>query len=291
MKYLLLLCVAVIVMLLIKIYVMKKSARNLRADFAARGKLDTNSLIGIESRDKDLRLLTDQINKTLVELRDSYHKYNLGDNEIKTAITNIAHDLRTPLTAILGYIELAKKQEMTPENAKYLAIIEERCLHMKKLTEELFEYSVIATSEVKEELSDVFVNQVLEDCIMNYYPSLMERGIEPVVDITEAKIVRKLYPSYVERIFSNLINNALKYSDGDLSVSLDETGKVTFKNAAASLSTVSVEKLFDRFYTVETAQNTSTGLGLSIVRTFAARMNCELSAKYEDGSLIIEIVF
>ena len=79
MKYLLLLCVAVIVMLLIKIYVMKKSARNLRADFAARGKLDTNSLIGIESRDKDLRLLTDQINKTLVELRDSYHKYNLGD--------------------------------------------------------------------------------------------------------------------------------------------------------------------------------------------------------------------
>ena len=291
MKYLLAIAIIVIILLLIKIIAMKKSVRNLRADFVARGELDTNSLIGIDSRDKDLRELTDDINKTLTELREAFHKYNLGDNELKTAITNVAHDIRTPLTAIMGYLELMKKQEMTPETEKYLAIIEERCQHMKKLTEELFEYSVVSTSETKEELTEVSLNRVLEDTLMNYYAALVEKGIEPEIDICDERVVRKLYPSYVERIFSNLISNALKYSDGDLRVSLSAEGTVVFANKASSLSNVAVEKLFDRFFTVETAMNESTGLGLSIVKTFAQRMNCQIGAKYEDGSLIIEINF
>ena len=291
MKYLLAIAIIVIILLLIKIIAMKKSVRNLRADFVARGKLDTNSLIGIDSRDKDLRELTDDINKTLTELREAFHKYNLGDNELKTAITNVAHDIRTPLTAIMGYLELMKKQEMTPETEKYLAIIEERCQHMKKLTEELFEYSVVSTSETKEELTEVSLNRVLEDTLMNYYAALVEKGIEPEIDICDERVVRKLYPSYVERIFSNLISNALKYSDGDLRVSLSAEGTVVFANKASSLSNVAVEKLFDRFFTVETAMNESTGLGLSIVKTFAQRMNCQIGAKYEGGSLIIEINF
>lgn len=291
MKYLLAIAIIVIILLLIKIIAMKKSVRELRADFVARGKLDTNSLLGIDSRDKDLRELTDDINKTLTELREAFHKYNLGDNELKTAITNVAHDIRTPLTAIMGYLELMKKQEMTPETEKYLAIIEERCQHMKKLTEELFEYSVVSTSETKEELTEVSLNRVLEDTLMNYYAALVEKGIEPEIDICDERVVRKLYPSYVERIFSNLISNALKYSDGDLRVSLSAEGTVVFANKASSLSNVAVEKLFDRFFTVETAMNESTGLGLSIVKTFAQRMNCQIGAKYEDGSLIIEINF
>ena len=162
---------------------------------------------------------------------------------------------------------------------------------MKKLTEELFEYSVVSTSETKEELTEVSLNRVLEDTLMNYYAALVEKGIEPEIDICDERVVRKLYPSYVERIFSNLISNALKYSDGDLRVSLSAEGTVVFANKASSLSNVAVEKLFDRFFTVETAMNESTGLGLSIVKTFAQRMNCQIGAKYEDGSLIIEINF
>lgn len=291
MKYLLGICIIVIILLVIRIIVMKKSVRDLGADFVARGNLDTNSLIGIDSRDRDLRKLADDINKTLSKLRDAFHRYNQGDNELKTAITNVAHDIRTPLTAIMGYLELMKKQEMTPETEKYLSIIEERCQHMKKLTEELFEYSVVSTSETKEELTEVSLNRVLEDTLMNYYAALVEKGIEPEIDICDERVVRKLYPSYVERIFSNLISNALKYSDGDLRVSLSAEGTVVFANKASSLSNVAVEKLFDRFFTVETAMNESTGLGLSIVKTFAQRMNCQIGAKYEDGSLIIEINF
>ena len=292
MKYLLLASLAINIFLIIKVIVMRSSIRTLRKDFAERVSLDSNTLLGISSRDFELRKLTSVINETLNCLRESYHRYRLGDAELRTAITNIAHDIRTPLTAICGYAELAQKKENVTDLKRDLSIIEERANHMKKLTEELFEYSVIASGEITEEKENISVSRVLEDCVMNLYPSFESRGITPVVEISEVPVERNLYPSYVERIFSNLLTNALKYSDGDLEVSLSEKGLVRIANTASALSTVSVEKLFDRFFTVETARNDqSHGLGLSIVKTFAERMNCPLNAKFENGKLIIEIQF
>ena len=291
MNYLLTISIIVNILLAIKILTLRKSVRDLGADFSAHATLDSNTLIGVTGRDRYICALASSINETITSLRDSYHKYRQGDAEIKTAITNIAHDLRTPLTAICGYLELSMKQDMSDDLRKNLTIIDERAQYMKGLTEELFEYSVITGGEITEELATVNVNRVLEDCVMNYYPALLERGIEPKVDITETKIERQLYPTYVERIFNNLISNALKYSDGDLEISLSDNGTVKIANSASSLSNVEIQKLFDRFFTVENARSHAGGLGLSIVKTFATRMNCPIEAKYNDGKLIIEIKF
>ena len=291
MKYILAVSIIANLVLFLKVMIMRKSVRELRTDFSAIKSLDSNTMLGVAGRDKEICALASELNDTLATLRDAYHKYRMGDAQVKTAITNIAHDLRTPLTAICGYLELSEKKEMSSELRQNLNIIGERASYMKKLTEELFEYSVITGGEVKEEKAPVNVGKVLEDCVMNYYPSLVERGIVPEVSITEQKIIRELYPSYVERIFNNLISNALKYSDGDLSIILDDDGNAVFSNTAASLSGVETEKLFDRFFTVETARKNAGGLGLSIVRTFADRMDLPLGASYRDGKLFIKISF
>ena len=291
MKYLLIISIIINVFLIMKILAMRISIRELRVDFAERATLRSNTLLGVSSRDKQIRLLAGTINETLAKLREAFNRYKQGDAEIKSAITNIAHDIRTPLTSICGYLELSDRLEKSPEMENYLSIIKDRTEYMKKLTEELFEYSVITGGEVVEEKTTVNVNKVLEDCIMNYYPSLQERGITPVVDITEMPITRVLYPSYVERIMNNLFSNALKYSDGDLEVTLSDSGKLTVANTAANLSMVDVEKMFDRFFTVENARNNSTGLGLSIVKIFAERMDLKVEAKYEDSKIRIEIDF
>ena len=291
MNYLLIISICINIFLILRIMILRKSVHDLGTDFSAYASLDTNTLIGVSSRDRYICALASAMNETIASLRDSYHKYRQGDAEIKTAITNIAHDLRTPLTAICGYLELSMKQDMSDDLRKNLTIIDERAQYMKGLTEELFEYSVITGGEITEEAQKVNVNRVLEDCVMNYYPALLERGIEPVVDITETKIERQLYPTYVERIFNNLISNALKYSDGDLEISLSDKGLVRIANSASSLSNVEIQKLFDRFFTVENARSHAGGLGLSIVKTFASRMNCPVEAKYEDGKLVIEIQF
>ena len=291
MKYLLIVCLIVIVFLVMKIIAMRLSLKEMREDYEERAKLHTNTLLTVQSRDRRIRELASTMNETLAQLRDSYNRYENGDQEIKKAITNISHDLRTPLTAISGYLELAKRQEKSPEVEKYLSIIEGRTEHMKKLTEELFEYSIMTGGEITEEKQDVNVGKMLEDCIMNYYPALKARGIEPVIDITEEKIVRQLYPTYAERIMNNLFSNALKYSDGDLEIALSADGRLKFANSAPNLSSVDVNKLFDRFFTVENARSSSTGLGLSIVKIFAERMNCSVHADYVDGRIIIEVGF
>lgn len=291
MKYLLIVCLIIILFLSMKIIAMRFSLKELKEGYEERARIHTNTLLTVSSRDRRVRELAVSMNKTLEKLRDSYNRYENGDQEIKKAITNISHDLRTPLTAISGYLELAQRQEKSPGMEKYLSVIENRTEHMKKLTEELFEYSLMSGGEITEDKQEVNVNRMLEDCIMNYYPSLKAMGINPEIDITDKKIIRNLYPTYVERILNNLVSNALKYSDGDLEIMLSDEGILRVTNSSDKLSNVDVNKLFDRFFTVETGSRNSTGLGLSIVKLFTERMDLSLNATYENGKIAIEVGF
>lgn len=281
--------IALIVVLLIKIYLLKKSAREIGDKFADRLKTDTNTLVDISSRDKDMCELADSINKQLKILRKEHLQYHQGNTELKNAITNISHDLRTPLTAIAGNLYMIGKTDDLSEIRAYVGAIEERTETMKQLTEELFRYSMIVSNESKEDTEEVFVNQVLAESISSFYPVLTEKGITPQIHITDTRIVRNVNRSELARVFSNLLNNAVKYSDGDLEITLSDPGEITFSNTAKELSTVEVEQLFDRFYTVEAAHH-STGLGLSIARTLVKRMGGTITADYDNGRLTIRIM-
>ena len=275
---------------IIKIIQLKKAAREISAAFADRLQTDTNTQIDISSRDKDMCRLASAINTQLRILRQEHLRYHQGDTELKNAVTNISHDLRTPLTAICGYLDMMEKTEISEQQARYLGIIKERTELMKQLTEELFHYSVIVSDNEKTETETLLINQVLEDSIMGYYAVLTEKGIHPDVNITDKQITAELNKEYLSRIFSNLLNNAVKYSDGDLDIILSDTGEITFSNTAKGLSAVDAEQLFDRFYTVEAAHH-STGLGLSIARTLVRRMGGTITAEYADSRLKIKIKF
>ena len=205
---------------IIKIIQLKKAAREISAAFADRLQTDTNTQIDISSRDKDMCRLASAINTQLRILRQEHLRYHQGDTELKNAVTNISHDLRTPLTAICGYLDMMEKTEISEQQARYLGIIKERAELMKQLTEELFRYSVIVSDDEKTETENVLINQVLEDSIMGYYAVLTEKGIQPNVNITDKQITAELNKEYLSRIFSNLLNNAMKYSDGDLDIIL-----------------------------------------------------------------------
>ena len=275
---------------IIKIIQLKKAAREISAAFADRLQTDTNTQIDISSRDKDMCRLASAINTQLRILRQEHLRYHQGDTELKNAVTNISHDLRTPLTAICGYLDMMEKTEISEQQARYLGIIKKRAELMKQLTEELFRYSVIVSDDEKTETETILINQVLEDSIMGYYAVLTEKGIHPDVNITDKQIMAELNKEYLSRIFSNLLNNSVKYSDGDLDIILSDTGEITFSNTAKGLSAVDTEQLFDRFYTVEAAHH-STGLGLSIARTLVRRMGGTITAEYADSRLKIKIKF
>lgn len=281
---------AIVVTLCLKIYILKKSAREIADAFADRLQTDTNTLIDISSSDKDMCRLADSINKQLIILRKEHLQYHQGNAELKNAITNISHDIRTPLTAIYGYLDIIQQTDDPKKQAKYIAIMKERAEMMKHLTEELFRYSVIISDESDIKTEEVFVNQVLAESISSFYPALSDKGITPNVTITDKRIVLNIDKASLTRIFANLLNNAVKYSDGDLDITLSDMGEITFSNTAKTLSAVQVEQLFDRFYTVEVAHH-STGLGLSIARTLVERMGGEITAEYVVDRLTIRICF
>ena len=276
--------------LALKVYTLKLSAKEIADGFEARLREDTNLPVFISARDKDMARLANGINTQLELLRQEHNRYVSGDTELKTAITNVSHDIRTPLTAICGYLDMMKPMEKPQQIERYLDIISERALAMKQLTEELFRYSVMISDDAELKTKEVLINRVLEDSIMGYYGALMEHGITPTVQMTETPVKAMLNEEYLSRIFSNLLNNAVKYSDGDLDIVLSDSGEITFSNSAKNLSAVEVEQLFDRFYTVEAAHH-STGLGLSISRTLTERMGGIITAEYSDGRLSIRIKF
>jgi len=293
MEHLLLIIIGILLLVIFvlaaKVYFLHKSAHEISEAFRDRLAEDTNTLIDISTRDPYMRKLATDVNVQLRLLRKERHRYQQGDQELKEAVTNISHDLRTPLTAINGYLDLLEREEKSENVQRYLSQIKNRTDVLKNLTEELFRYSVVASSQdLKPEHMDVV--RALEESLLSFYAVMQEKGIQPEIELPEEPVFRELDAGAVNRIFSNIISNVLKYSDGDLSVVMDKSGSITFSNTAHKLNTVTVGRLFDRFYTVEASRN-STGLGLSIAKMLTERMSGSISAQYQNKRLYVTIDF
>lgn len=253
---------------------LKEAARDLNEILTT----DTNTLISISTGDRAMRTLAAQMNHQLRALRRERLRLQHGDMELKTAVTNISHDLRTPLTAIRGYLDLLEREPQSEKSARYLAVIRERTDAMCTLTEELLRYSVVTSPANNLVREAVCLNDILEQSLAGFYGALSAGGIAPVIQMPAERIRRQLDAAALRRIFDNILSNAVKYSDGDLQVSLLPEGTVVFSNSAQSLGCVQAERLFDRFYTVETARG-STGLGLSIARLLTEEMGGTIAAE------------
>ena len=277
------------IILLVRLWLLRRSLDEIARQLKERLSQDTNSPIFLSTRDAYARRLAAELNVQLKELRRARQKFQQGDAELKGAVTNISHDLRTPLTAIRGYLDLLAREDLPEDTRRYLGLIENRAEAMTQLTEELFRYS-LANHRQELKLEAVDLRRCLEESLVSFYAAMGQRGIVPEISLPEGPVVRTLDPTAVSRIFGNIASNALKYSDGDFFAALDERGTAVFSNSARALDPVSADRLFDRFYTVETGRG-STGLGLSIARLLTERMGGTIQAEYLEERLYITVAF
>ncbi len=282
--------IVAIMILLLKIYFLKKSAKEIKKAFIEKTEQNTNTLITISSHDTDMKELAATINAQLHIFNQNRQKFEHGDLELKEAITNISHDLRTPLTAIYGYLKLLQNGGCSETEKTYLSAIEDRTKALKQLTEELFHYTIVSSDTEELSLEKISINGVLEDSISSYYVVLKQHNIIPQISIPDKKVERMLNENALSRVIGNIISNAIRYSDGDLIISLSADGTLSFSNHAAELTEIQIGRLFDRFYTVNSARK-STGLGLSIAKTLTEKMGGTITASYCDNILTICIKF
>ena len=283
-----LLCICIL--LIAKIYFLKKTIKEIDNSFDYILKSDTNNIISVTSEDKDLKQLANTLNKKLKDLRSKQIQYENGNQELKRLITDISHDLRTPLTAINGYIELLEEEQLSEKQNEYVKIIDDKTDELTSLTEQLRDLSVGIDLERKSKKELCCINDLLEEIIASYYNSFKEKNIAPNINICEKKIYKNIDKDMIIRVFENLISNIIKYSDSNCNIILQEDGKIYFINKANKLDVTTVRKIFDRYYTVENMKKYS-GLGLSIAKQLVEINGGRITAKYIKGELYIEILF
>ena len=284
-----LLAIAVL-LLLWKLWLLRRSAEELRRGVQERLETDTNTLLSIPSRDGAMCRLAAGLNVQLRQLRLERQQYQNGDRDLKEAVTNVSHDLRTPLTAICGYLDLLEGEEKSEAAERYLSLIRGRTDHLRSLTEEFFRTSAVLAAEEPEPAEPVSLNRAVEESLAAWYGVFSARGIAPEVELPETPVVRPLNREAVSRILSNVLSNAAKYSPGDLRIVLEKDGTLTFSNAAPSLTPVLAEQLFDRYFTVESGGQ-GTGLGLSIARRLTEQMGGTAAAGWQAGILTVRLHF
>ena len=249
----------------------------------------------------DLQKVIDSINALVDSTVASMEEERQIEQSKDDLITNVSHDIRTPLTSIIGYLGLLKSSELNEDQTKYIQIAYDKALQMKALAEDLFEYTTLRSStNNKLVLTPLHVNSMLEQVAAGFELEAEKKNITFNVITRPRDLVIDADAKMIVRMLNNLISNALKYGHGATEINLiankvnNEFVELRVENNGEQIPKKSLQKIFDRFYRVESSRNLKTGgtgLGLAITKSIVdlhgGNIKCQSTA--ELTSFIIQL--
>lgn len=245
---------------------------------------------------KNIENLIIEINTLIDDKRKMENIYKEKDMELREAIANMSHDLRTPLTSIMGYVYLLNDDKLDKEERKeYLKIIEKRSLVLNDLITNFYGLSRIQADQYEIKFKPVNLELVLGEIIAAFYETLDYKFGEPEINIEEGLGPVLGDKQALNRIFTNLIENIIKHGEGEVKISLKKKNKyivMEFSNKAEELEPKDVNRIFEKFFTkdrMRTGQN--TGLGLAIVKLLVEKQGQKIEAKKVGNRLVINIIW
>lgn len=235
---------------------------------------DLNTNIDVKG-DNEFSEIAASINKMSEEIRVLMESERHNEKSKNEMITNIAHDLRTPLTSILGYLDLINKRDLSEETKKeYLKIVYEKSKKLQDLIESLFSFTKTNSSKLVLKIEKIDIIKLLCQLMEEFYPNFENKGITCSVNANEDSCVIDGDGTLLARLFDNLINNAVKYgADGkriDIKISVEKKiVKIAVINYGKVIPANELPLIFGKFYRVDQARNSNTGgtgLGLAIAK-------------------------
>lgn len=252
---------------------------------------DTNELVHTVGAHKEL---IGEINSLLREIRANRIEYVRKNHAVEQMMTNISHDLRTPLTSAMGYIQIIRNSDLSEdEKSRELGIVEQRLIRLEELINSFFEFSQIISSGKAPEKETVNLVAVLEEAVVHYYDDYQDRNRKIILNCDEHKLPIISNKNMLLRIFDNLIGNALKHGEGDLSISVNFNDEIhiRFENYLSDPN-VDISHIFDEFYTTDISRTKgNTGLGLAIAKQFTEMLGGSISARNTDGRFELVLSF
>lgn len=296
------------VILLICLVGLKRQLRSVRCQLECRVGVPIKKPLALEMQDKDLMAITVALNQIFSEDEAFRNVQSRNENEYREMITNISHDLRTPLTVLKGYLQLLERCEMDDTGKEYLSVCFRHSEELERRVSQFFEYSYWRNQEQDILLKMVNVTNLLTDCMTDFIPMFEEKGLTMRLEqdtIYKAFAEEELF----RRVMQNLLKNCLQYSVGEVVVSIAQNGAaplmrdadgatnrskdcafgdricICVQNPIVEDSKLDPDKIFQRFYVEREERNHSTGLGLSIVKLLVEKMQGEVFA-FREGNLL-----
>ena len=284
----------IIIGLLAYLVLLNKELKSLSKQVDNLINMNSNHLIYSEYNLKNVAPIIIKINHLIKKSKNIELNYNNKNKSLMKMMTNISHDLRTPLTSALGYIDMILYSNISKEEQiKELKIIEERLKRLEELINSFFEFSKIISNNKDPELEKMNLNTILENCIINYYEDYKNHKRQILFNYNQNKIMLYSNKEILVRIFDNLIANAYKHSTGDLEINItaNDNIKITFINSL-DYNDLDIHKMFDEFYTIDISRTKgNTGLGLAIAKEFTESLGGKIYANKKKGLLEITVEF
>jgi signal transduction histidine kinase len=291
--YVTLLSITVLLYGLIRLYLLKKEIKRAARLLRELNKGVSEKKVDISYFDKDIEKLAKEINSQIDLTKNAVAEKRRTEIESKKAISYISHDIRTPMTSILGYIQLLESNEITPEmRGEYMSIIKSGATRLKALLEDFFELSIIEQSDYPVKIEMIKLNQLILEVLLGFYEDFNKRNLKPTMNIPDHDIIIMADPSAVKRVIENLVVNAIRHSSGHVTVHLEKLNtsvQLTISNSVIQLSEQDLHHMFDRFYKADqTRTRKGTGLGLPIAKSLMEKMNGSLTAELIENQLFMK---
>ncbi len=256
---------------------------------------DSNMMIHREFDIGGIGALSDRLNELLDLRRKEKMHYQKKEALIADTYTNLSHDIRTPLTSLDGYFQLIEECDNVKEQKHYLKIIHERIYSLNEMLEELFTFTKLKSESYNLEIEPCCMNRILKETVFSYYDDWVRMKIQPDIQITEKPLYINGNKQGLRRVIQNVIKNGLDHGEKKIAIVLDcdqNQAALQISNQVTHPEEINIDHVFERFYKADAARSkTSTGLGLSIAKELAGRMNGEMNVKIENNEFVVDMRF
>lgn len=286
-------CVALVLMLVNNL----SQIKNLRDQVHFISRNDTNKRVSFYGKSRTMSRLAKDINYIIDTTSAKEQEVLKQDKEIKDTLTNMSHDIRTPLTSLKGYFELLEGSEDPEEQARYRRIISERIDSLGEILEMMFFYTKVSNVNYQVQLESLNISEIIMHTLFSYFDDFENAGLTPNIDIDENLTVIGNEQS-IKRIMQNLVKNCLVHGDSKVEIKLkpsvtdDKTVLLTVSNGVRENDIPDPEKVFDRFYKADNSRHvSSSGIGLSVAKKLTEAMNGKIRAEYDGEmfSIVLEL--
>ena len=294
MNILLIVIVVTLAILLYRYRLLLKGIEQIRKQMLTIHEIgETNRLITNPHNFSELEKLVREINVLLLSSKKHRMHFQEIEQELKEQITNVSHDLRTPLASILGYFELMNDIITLDEKEQYLDIVKKRAKLLQTLIDNYYDFVQVELGEQEVQMNNVNISHFLNDVLAALYYDFSDKGIAIEVEGATDEFTVLADEQLIQRVFVNLFQNVLKHGCKACVINHNSNGRTMIKNKFNSSNQIEIEKVFNRLYSADkTRNNGNTGIGLTITQALLEKMGHKIRAELtEDGWFLIEIIW